>query len=80
MPRLQVVEAVKMFNKQRLDPGGGRAVNVAESELRWRARTRCSYTGWVEGLVNGLISSKSVRSLMLGGVTRAADEGLEGAD
>lgn len=34
MTRLQVVVAAKMFNKQRPDPGGGRAENGAESALR----------------------------------------------
>lgn len=40
----------------------------------------CSYTSRIEELFNGLISSKSIRSLMLGGVIRVADEGLEEAD
>lgn len=34
MMMLQVVVAAKMFNKQRRDPGNGRAENGAESALR----------------------------------------------
>lgn len=41
---------------------------------------RCRYSGGIDELVNGLISSESIRRLMLGGAVRAADEGLGEAD
>lgn len=52
MMMLQVVVAAKMFNKQRPDPGDGRAENGAESALR---QCEVSLCGRMEELVNGLV-------------------------